>query len=89
LHQRSYLKGILKEFGMTDCHPKFLPIKPGLVLTEDTSTAKVSALLYQRLVEKLMYAINIRVDIGYAVEQLSLYLVKPQQQHLNVVLQTL
>ena len=44
---------------------------------DDTSTEVVDATVYQQLVGSLMYLVNTRPDIFYAVNQLSQAMIKP------------
>jgi hypothetical protein len=89
LHQQVYLEAILDEFDMADCRPWSLPLDAGAYLTEETGTPEVSASHYQKLVGKLIYALNTCLDLAFAVGQLSRYMAKPQQAHLDVGLQIL
>jgi hypothetical protein len=59
------------------------------MLIEDTKTPSVDATFYHKLVGKLLYAMNCRPDIAFAVSQLSCFMAKPQEAHLNVAFQTL
>eukprot|EP00253_Pinus_taeda_P029602 PITA_29602 len=62
---------------MHGCKPVDTPL-PGGWRKEDTTLAEVvDATVYQQLVGSLMYLVNTRPDICYAVNQLSQAMVKP------------
>ena len=62
---------------MDGCKPVDTPL-PGGWRKEDATSAKVvDATVYRQLVGSLMYLVNTRPDICYAVNQLSQAMVKP------------
>ena len=68
---------ILGKFHMEGCKPMDNPL-PGKWRKEDaTSGEVVDATIFRQLVGSLMYLVNTRPDICYAVNQLSQAMVKP------------
>ena len=77
MSQGKYAREILGKFHMEDYKPMDTPL-PGNWKKEDaTSTKVMDATVYQQLVGLLMYLVNTRPDICYAVNQLSQAMVKP------------
>ena len=67
MSQGKYAQEILGKFHMEDCKPVDTPL-PGNWRKEDvTSTEVVDATVYRQLVGSLMYLVNTRSDICYAV----------------------
>ena len=62
---------------MHGCKPIDTPLPGGWRKEDATSMEVVDATVYQQLVGSLMYLVNTRPDICYAVNQLSQATVKP------------
>ena len=76
-------KDILGKFHVESCKPMDVPL-PGNWRKEDaTSREVVDAIVYKKLVGSLMYLVNTRPDIFYAVNQLSQDMVKSTKLLLN------
>jgi hypothetical protein len=73
LNQGKYTVEILKRFDMLECKPMNTPIEAKLKLLVDTSS---------ELIDSLMYPTNTRLDICFAVNTLSQFLVEPRCVHL-------
>ena len=77
MSQGKYAWDILEKFHMQGCKPIDTPL-PGNWRKEDATLPEVvDANVYQQLVGLLMYLVNTRLDICYAVNQLSQAMVKP------------
>ena len=75
--QGKYAWEILDKFHMEDYKPMDTPL-PGNWRKEDAiSIEVVDSTVYRQLVGSLMYLVNTRSDICYAVNQLSQVMVKP------------
>lgn len=86
LDQETYARQILEEFGVTDCNPANVPISPSVKLnTEDSPRlGRSEHKLFRRLVGRLMFlVVATRLDITFAVNQLSQRLAEPRQIHLG------
>ena len=87
LDQQSYVSQILKEFGITDCKPSYIPISLSVQLSDDSSPClgRSDHKLFWRLIRQLIFLVTAtRPNISYAVNQLSQFLVKLRQVHLVV-----
>ena len=62
---------------MHGCKPVDTPLPGGWRKEDATSAEVVDATVYRQLVVSLMYLVNTRPDICYAVNQLSQAMVKP------------
>src|SRR5699024_5195433 len=85
LDQKSYAQQILDEFGMTDCKPANTPISPSakLDLSDSPLLRRTEHKLFRRLIGRLIFlVIGTRLDITFAVNQLSQYLAEPRKVHL-------
>jgi hypothetical protein len=75
--QGKYEREILGKFHMEGCKPMDTPL-PGNWRKEDATFGEVvDATVYQQLVGSLMYLVNTRPYIFYAVNQLSQAMVNP------------
>eukprot|EP00253_Pinus_taeda_P006891 PITA_06891 len=75
--QGKYAREILEKFNMHGCKPVDTPLPGGWRKEDATSAEVVDATVYRQLVGSLMYLVNTRTDICYAVNQLSQAMVKP------------
>eukprot|EP00253_Pinus_taeda_P007495 PITA_07495 len=75
--QGKYAREILEKFNMHGCKPVDTPLPGGWGKEDATSGEEVDATVYRQLVGSLMYLVNTRPDICYAVNQLSQAMVKP------------
>ena len=73
---------ILKRFGMMDCKSMSTPMTTNLKLFGDTSSGTIDASIYRQMIGSLIYLTNTRMDICFAVNTLSQYMVDPRQVHL-------
>jgi hypothetical protein len=82
LNQGKYAVEILKRFNMLECNPMNTPMEAKLKLLVDTSSKLIDATLYKQIIGSLMYLMNTRPDICFAVNTLSHFLVEPRHVHL-------
>ena len=81
LSQGKYTVEILKKFGMMDCKSITTPMTINLKLLSDKSSDFVDPTMYRQLIGSLMYVVNTRLDICFAVNALSQYMVEPRHVH--------
>jgi hypothetical protein len=67
LSQGKYVVEILKRFGMMDCKSMNTPMMTKPKLLCDTSSEIVDATLYRKMIGSLMYLMNTRSDICFAM----------------------
>jgi hypothetical protein len=77
LNQGKYTIEILKRFNMLECKSMNTPMEAKLKLLVDTSSDLIDATLYRQIIGSLMYLMNTRPDICFAVNTLSQFLVEP------------
>jgi hypothetical protein len=82
LKQGKYVVEILKRFDMLECKSMNTPMEAKLKLLVDTSSELIDAMLYRQIIGSLMYLTNTKLDICFAVNTLSQYLVEPRHVHL-------
>ena len=70
-NQGKYIVEILKKFRMLDCKPMPTPMVTNLKLLSDTSSKTVDATMYRHMISPLMYLMNTRPDICFALNTLS------------------
>ena len=88
LSQRKYVMNLLKDSGMHNFRPVYLPMDPLTSLTQDGSLLPDPA-PYRRLVGKLIYLTVTRPDITYTVHLLSQFSQFPTQEHYYIALRVL
>ena len=84
LSQGKYVVEILKKFGMMDFISMTTLMMMNLNLLSDTTSNIVDATLYIQMIGSLMYLKHTRLDICFAVNTLSRYMVEPKHVHFIV-----
>ena len=68
--QGKYPVEILKRFRMMDCKAMTTPMASNLKLLSDASSEMVDATMHCQMIGSLMYLMNMRLDIFFAVNTL-------------------
>ena len=84
LRQGKYAVEILKRFRMMDCMAMTTPMASNLKLLSDASSKSVDAMMYRQMIGSLMYLMNTRLDICFAVNTLRQFLANLIHVHLMV-----
>ena len=63
------------------------PMASNLKLLSDSSSESVDAMMYHRMIGSLMYLMNTRPNIFFAVNTLSQYLTDPRSVHLTAAIE--
>ena len=71
LGQGKYEVHILKRFKMMECNSITTPMASNLKLLSDASSKVVDAMMYHQMIGSLMYLMNTRPDICFAMYTLS------------------
>jgi hypothetical protein len=76
LSQGKYIVEILKKFGMLNCKPMATPMVTNLKKLSVSSfdSNEIDRTLYKQLIGSLMYLVNTRPNICYAVSALSQFM---------------
>ena len=82
LGQGKYTVEILKRVGMMDCKAMTTPMESNLKLLSDASSELIDATMYRQMIGSLMYLMNTRPDICFAVNTLSQFLTDLRHVHL-------
>ena len=69
---------------MLDCKAMATPMDTNMKLLSNETSELVDMTQYRQIIESLMYLMNIRSNICFAMNILSQYLVKPRWVHLIV-----
>ena len=64
---------------MVDCKPMAIPLVSNQRKIDETGLDRFDPTLYRRLIGLLMYLLNKRPDISFAVNSLSQFMVDPQR----------
>eukprot|EP00253_Pinus_taeda_P028123 PITA_28123 len=81
LGQGRYATKILKRFKMQHCRPMATPMITNWKKIDASKDTEVDPTLYRQLIGSLMYLVNTRPDICYAVNTLSQFMVEPKRAH--------
>ena len=89
ISQRKYIYDLLAETSMVDRKPTETPIvvNHGLQIIKGEKLADRGQ--YQRMVGKLIYLSQTRLDIAYAIGVVSRFMHQPQIHHMTVVMRIL
>ncbi|XP_066373832.1 uncharacterized mitochondrial protein AtMg00810-like [Miscanthus floridulus] len=85
LGQSAYASKLLEKSGMTECKPCETPMEEKLKLMKASTTAKVDATLYRRIVGGLRYLVHTRPDIMFTVGYVSHFMEDPREDHWAMV----
>jgi hypothetical protein len=83
LGQGKYTVEILKKFGMTDCRsmPTSMVMNLKKMNKDSSDSCDIDPHLYRHLIGSLMYLVNTRPDICYAMSVLSQFMTQLRQTH--------
>ncbi|XP_050875835.1 secreted RxLR effector protein 161-like [Lathyrus oleraceus] len=83
LHQRKYVKEILKRLQMDDSAPASSPVEPNLKLEKHRKEDKVGATLFKQNVGSQRYMCNSQPDRGFSVRLMRRYMSEPMVPHVK------
>jgi hypothetical protein len=78
LSQGKYIVEILQRFRMMDCKSMTTPMTINLKLLSDEFSDLVDPMMYRQLIGSLMYVVNTRLDICFAMNTLNQHMVEPR-----------
>jgi hypothetical protein len=81
LGQGTYAVEILKRFDMQGCRPMSTPMVTNWKKIDASISEVLDPTLYKQLIGSLMYLVNTRPDICFAVNTLSQCMVEPRRIH--------
>jgi hypothetical protein len=81
LGQGKYVCDILSRFQMGDSRPMTTPMITNWKKLHASESQLVDSTLYRQLIGSLMYLVNTRLDICFAVNTLSQFMVEPRRVH--------
>ena len=81
LGQGKYAVDILRRFRMEDCRPMLTPMITNWKKLHASEGELVDPTLYRQLIGSLMYMVNTRPDVCFAVNTLSQFMVEPRSVH--------
>ena len=81
LGQGKYAIDILKRFQMEDCRPMVTPMITNWKKLNASESELVDPTLYRQLIGSLMYLVNTRPDICFAVNTMSQFMCEPRKVH--------
>ena len=81
LGQGKCAQDILHRFQMLDCRPMATPMTTNFWKLMASELELVDATLYRQLIGSLMYLVNTRPDLSFAVNTLSQFMVEPRRVH--------
>ena len=82
LRQGKYAIEILKRFGMMDCKSMATLMESNMEILSDALSKAVDATMYRQMIGSLMYLMNTRSNIFFAMFTLSQFLMDPRHVHL-------
>jgi hypothetical protein len=72
---------ILRRFRMMECRPMYTPLVTNWRKIDASNSKTVDSTVYHQLIGSLMYLVNTRLDISFAVNSLSQFMVDPRRVH--------
>lgn len=74
---RKFSLELLSEFDCMNCRPVSTPLEPTLKLSSDSGAPLPDPIMYRRLLGKLNFLMNTRLDLSYTVQNLIKYIQTP------------
>ena len=84
LAKENILVEILQRFRMMDCKSMATHMVTNMKLLNDSYSYLVDPMMYKKLIGSLMYLVNTKPNIYFAVNTLSQYMVEPRHVYLVV-----
>eukprot|EP00253_Pinus_taeda_P019705 PITA_19705 len=81
IQEWKYVIEILKRFDMMECKPMTTPMITNLRLLRNSESILVDPTRYKQFIGSLMYLVNTRPDICFAVNVLSQFQIEPRHDH--------
>ncbi|XP_019447263.1 PREDICTED: uncharacterized protein LOC109350488 [Lupinus angustifolius] len=81
MNQRKYALEIVSDAGLLGCKLAPTPMIHGTHLFQDSSAPFHDVHAYRRLIGRLIYLTNTRLDIAFVVHQLAQFMAKPTTSH--------
>lgn len=85
LHERKYVKEILKRFRMDDSNSASSPVEPQMKLEKHGEEDKVDVTLVKQIVGSLRYVCNIRPDINFSIALVRRYMDEPKVSYMKAI----
>ena len=82
MHQKKYVRELLKRFNMGSCNSVTSPIDVNIKLTKDEEGEAVDETLFKQIVGSLRYVCNSRPDLCFGVGLISRFMSSPRKVHL-------
>ncbi|XP_016172834.1 uncharacterized protein LOC107615253 [Arachis ipaensis] len=89
VNQKKYCFDLLKDYNLLNAKPAETPMDYTIKLTKTSGNLLQSNTEYRKLIGKLIYLTNTRLEIGYVVGRLSQYLNCPTNIHFEAALRVL
>ncbi len=72
--QHIYILEILQEFGLTHCNVAIMLLLEGFKLGKEEDSKPIDLLTFWKIVGKLIYLTNIRINVVYVVGVISCFM---------------
>uniref|UniRef100_A0A3Q7G0R6 Reverse transcriptase Ty1/copia-type domain-containing protein n=1 Tax=Solanum lycopersicum TaxID=4081 RepID=A0A3Q7G0R6_SOLLC len=89
ISQKKFATDLIKEFGCSNYSTTSSPLDPSVKLSSIEGTLLTDPTYYRKLVGKLNFLTNTRMDITYSVQHLSQFLQAPREPHLKAAFHVL
>jgi hypothetical protein len=81
LGQGKYVANILSRYQMEDCRPMSTPMVTNWKKLSASDSQLMDATRYRQLIGSLMYLVNTKPDICFAMNTLNQFMVEPRSVH--------
>jgi hypothetical protein len=85
IRQTAYAKLVIELAGLTDCNPALTLMEERLKLSCDSTTEKVDATQYRRLMRSLRFLAHTLPDLAFSIGYVSRFMQRPTMEHQQAV----
>jgi hypothetical protein len=85
ISQITYIREMLKRFGMDDCKPIITPMQTSCKLSKDDDSKSTNQRQFRSMIGSLLYVTTSRPDVMHEVGQVALFQATPKESHVLAV----
>ncbi|XP_050889888.1 uncharacterized mitochondrial protein AtMg00810-like [Lathyrus oleraceus] len=85
IHQRKYIRKLMKKFNLSGCKKAKNPMHPTCILEKEKVSTKVNQKLFRGMIGSLLYLTTSRLDILFSIYLCAHVQSDPKETHLTII----